>query len=689
MYRSPQIPAGGGTHHPLCEMKNNAEKENVWHGLDLLWEETTGDPNIRIAVLDGPVDQSHPCFDGAQLSQVETLVSGVADQDVASQHGTHIASVIFGQQGSPVQGIAPKCHGVIAPVYAAGKDGVPIPCSQIDLARAITQAVEEGAHIINISGGEFTPAGEHHYLLAQAVRLCRDKNVLIVAAAGNDGCACLHVPAAVPSVLAVGAMDVQGKPLEFSNWGSLYQTQGIVAPGDNIVGAVSGNSTTIQKTGTSFATPIVSGIAALLLSIQLRRGDKVDPSAVRAALLNSVHPCNLEKVSDCERLLAGSLNIASAYQLITKNQVAVSMLTPNQPTKREELIMSEQQTPEVEDIQLAESHSLNAEDHTGSVSMSEVDSGKNLSVTESMEAPSSVNSLIETTAIENTSLVMPSQINPSACSDGSCNGKKPPLVYALGRVGHDFGTEARRDSFMQSMGGGNPDDPAQLVEHLSVGDFWTSNFHAVTRITWTLNIDATPIYAIQPVGAFNEVGYKQLIDFLSQQLNEGVERVSIPGFIAGKVALLSGQTVPVIVPELVGMASWSTAALVKAVVGDTKEFAKSEKAKKLTNFLDRIYYELRNLGVTSQERALNFAATNAFQVEHVFESCLQESLELDTIDVEPSPICRSGSDCWDVKLVFFNPKQRMERARDVHRFTIDVSDVIPVTVGTVKRWSVY
>jgi cyanobactin maturation PatA/PatG family protease len=668
-------------------VKNNAEEENVWHGLDLLWEETTGDPNIRIAVLDGPVDQSHPCFDGAQLSQVETLVSGVADQEIASQHGTHIASVIFGQQGSPVQGIAPKCHGLIVPVYAAGNEGVPIPCSQIDLARAITQAVEEGAHIINISGGEFTPAGEHHYLLAQAVRLCRDKNVLIVAAAGNDGCACLHVPAAVPSVLAVGAMDAQGKPLEFSNWGSLYQTQGIVAPGENIVGAVSGKGTTTQKTGTSFATPIVSGIAALLLSIQLRRGDKkVDPSAVRAALLNSVQPCDLENVSDCERLLAGRLNIAGAYQSITKNQVAVSMLTPNQLTKREELIMSEQQTPEVE-VQLAESNSLNSEDNTSSVSMSEVDSGKDLSVTESMEAPSSVNSLIETTAVENTSLVMPSQINPAACN-GGCNGGKPSLVYALGRVGHDFGTEARRDSFIQSMGGGNPDDPAQLVEYLKLGDFWKSNFHAATRITWTLNIDATPIYAIQPVGAFNEVGYKQLLDFLSQQLNEGVERVSIPGFIAGKVALLSGQTVPVIVPELIGMASWSTAALVKAVVGG-EEFAESEKAKKLTNFLDRIYYELRNLGVTSQERALNFAATNAFQVGHVFESCLQESLELDTIDVEPSPICRPGSDCWDVKLVFFNPKQRMERARDVHRFTIDVSDVIPVTVGTVKRWSVY
>jgi cyanobactin maturation PatA/PatG family protease len=657
----------------------NAEEESIWHGIDSLWGKTTGDPNIRIAVLDGPVDQSHPCFNGAQLSQVETLVSGVADEEVASQHGTHVASVIFGQHGSPVQGIAPKCQGLIVPVYAAGNEGVPIPCSQIDLARAITQAVEEGAHIINISGGEFTPSGEHHYLLAQAIRLCRDKNVLIVAAAGNDGCACLHVPAAVPSVLAVGAMDVQGKPLEFSNWGSLYQTQGIVAPGENIVGAVPRKGTTTQKTGTSFATPIVSGIAALLLSIQRHRGDKVDPNAVRAALLSSVHPCNLEKASDCERLLAGRLNITGAYQLLTNDQVTVSTFVPNQPTKRKELTMSEQ-TPDV-DIQLAESHSLNTEENTSSISMSEVDSGKELSVTESMEMPSSVNSLIETTAVENTSLVMPSQINPAACGDGSC-GKRPPLVYALGTIGYDFGSEARRDSFIQSMEE-NPDNPAELLKYLVDG----IGIHAVTRITWTLSIDATPIYAIQPVGAFSDVGYKNLLNFLSEQINEGVERVSIPGYVGGKVALLSGQTVPVIVPELAGMASWSTAALVKTFVGG--ESADSVRAQKLTNFLERVYYELRNLGVTSEERALNFAATNAFQADKVFVSALEHEFELDSIDVEPSPICRPGSDCWDVKLGFFDPKHRMEQARQIHRFTIDVSDVIPVTVGAVKSWSVY
>ena len=87
-----------------------------------------------------------------------------------------------------------------------------------------------------ISGGQLTDFGEVEAWLENAVNLCKANNVLIVAAAGNDGCDCLHVPAALPTVLAVGAMDAQGKPLDFSNWGEAYQSQGLLAPGENILG---------------------------------------------------------------------------------------------------------------------------------------------------------------------------------------------------------------------------------------------------------------------------------------------------------------------------------------------------------------------------------------------------------------------------------------------------------------------
>ena len=96
-------------------------------------------------------------------------------------------------------------------------------CSQLDLARALLQAAEHGADIINVSGGELAPGGRASAILTDAVSQCVRRGILIVAAAGNDGCSCLHVPAALPGVLAVGAMTLDGEPLESSNWGETYR----------------------------------------------------------------------------------------------------------------------------------------------------------------------------------------------------------------------------------------------------------------------------------------------------------------------------------------------------------------------------------------------------------------------------------------------------------------------------------
>jgi cyanobactin maturation PatA/PatG family protease len=284
-------------------------------GLRELWGETLGDPRISIAILDGPVDLSHKSFAAADLIRVETLVSAELSRGQAVTHGTHIASVILGQHGGPIQGIAPQCRGLVLPVFRDGDAGSIAPCSQIDLARAIYQAVQAGAFIINISGGELTPSGTAHPLLADAVKECANRGVLIVAAAGNDGCECLHIPGALPSVLAVGAMNAQGAPMGFSNWGRQYQTHGVLALGENIQGATPGGGIAINS-GTSYATPVVSGVAALLLSLQLKLERQADTQAVRAAILNSVTGCDEQPVSDCRRILVGRLNIKGAMRRI-------------------------------------------------------------------------------------------------------------------------------------------------------------------------------------------------------------------------------------------------------------------------------------------------------------------------------------------------------------------------------------
>ena len=90
---------------------------------------------------------------------------------------------------------------------------------------------------------------------------------------------------------------------------------------------------------------------------------------------------------------------------------------------------------------------------------------------------------------------------------------------------------------------------------------------------------------------------------------------------------------------------------------------------------------------TGRDRALNFAATNAFQAASTFAEAVARGMELDKIEVEKSPFCRLNSDCWDVKLKFFDP-ENSDRAKKVFRFTIDVRDPMPVTLGEVRSWSV-
>jgi hypothetical protein len=109
----------------------------------------------------------------------------------------------------------------------------------------------------------------------------------------------------------------------------------------------------------------------------------------------------------------------------------------------------------------------------------------------------------------------------------------------------------------------------------------------------------------------------------------------------------------------------------------------------LQNFMNRIYYEMRNQGVTPQERAINYAATQAYFTANVYTYAFSSGLNLQGISVAHSPLCRPGSECWDVTVNFFDPQQVVTMAHKMFRFTIDVSDVKPVFLTPVFKWNAY
>lgn len=635
-------------------------------GLEALRDVSKGSSDICIAVLDGSPDLSHPSLRLANIEAIGSVASGDAAEAMVN-HATHVISKIFGQgdENGGITGWAPACRGLSIPIFSGQASR---RVSQSDLVGALRTAIDRQANVINVSGGQLVNANnEADTALRDILLECHDKNILVVAAAGNDGCECRHIPASLPHVLAVGAMDSNGAPMDFSNWGNEYLTQGILAPGQEILGAQQAGGFA-RLSGTSFATPLVTAVAALLLSVQIKRGLKASPNQVREALLASATPCDPRWGSDCRRFLAGRLNIQQAYSHLFNGGNA---MTNHHPDAEVSVATAESLTPSA--LQQQEFHEENP-------------------VALSLAAPQVQALSIGATPVE----------APGITASGAC-GCKPSAqsqVYALGKIGYDFGTEARRDGFTQLMPiDQSPYNPEQLLDYLQDHEYESR------MLIWTLNIDLTPIYALEPSEPFARDTYGLLIGALAGQVMKQdadgyVERVSIPGYLTGKqIRLYSGQVVPVISVVPRGLYYWNVNKLIdsalKAANIPAANGSKDDPRDKLKNglreFLNRIYYDFRNKGVASSERAMNFAATNAFQAITVFAENITpdkdgSSRQLANIQVEKSPFCRLDSDCWDVKLAFFDPEND-QRAWRIVRYTIDVSDVMPVTIGDPKAWA--
>jgi len=621
-------------------------EEEPLPGLRQLWSLTRGDPRVCIAVLDGPADLAHPAFDGALVRQVDVLNGVRRARGIGLRHGTQVTSLIFGQHHSAVRGVAPKCRGVVIPIFRERDDGQLVPCSQLDLARAISLAVAVGANVINISAGVYDETGEPEPPLVRAIRMCEDQGILIVAAAGNEGCACPHVPAASPMVLAVGAAGRDGQPSEFSNWPENYRGHGVLAPGEAAVGAAPEGQTG-SVGGTSVAAALVSGVAGLLASWQLRHGRRVDVRAIKAAILTGADQCEEVVVSDCRRWLSGRLNASQALTLISQGEASA---------------MSNSNLPQM---------SLNPPCPPGpGGEYAPADAGSRGD--QSIARPAG-----EGPSARGTEIPLPMLVETER-----------QLVYALGQINFDFSTEARRDALVQAGGEDVIKEPGALLGFLEKSP-WEA-----TAVTWTLQQEAMPIYALQPAGPFGRDTYQRIFKLLKSQLEEGVSQVSIPGVLGPPIALLNGHQVPVVFPEIRGMFGWSTTKLVQEVLGPRpedpeKQMEYEQVEEEIKNFLDRLYYELSNLGVAPPERAINYAATNLYQVASVYKEAIKKRLKLDRITTERSQIGRPSSECWDVILTLFDPERRKERAREVYRLTVDVSEIIPVTIGKLRRWSVY
>ncbi len=527
-------------------------------GIAELWKKTKGNSAIRIAILDGPVDLHHHALKNANIISLDIPIK----EDVRSSHGTFVSSLIFADHTSGIQGIAPNCSGMMKSIYHEDESGKLNSCSQSDIEQGILAALEQNVDIINISGGEQLNDGEQIISsLAHALEQCEEKGVLVVAATGNEGDNSIHVPASYPTVLAVGSMNNHGVPSTFSNWNKETTKPGLVAPGEDIIGAIpSGKNKKAIARGTSFSTALVSGVAALLASLQKQQGIEKNLLAVRQILLDSVTPCALEEGINCDRIMTGRLNITDAMTKIPNG--AHSPIAPKNVSVAQIELTDKTALPSRAAIRTKPQNSLTlntikmkneTEIMPLSATIDHANSAVELAASPSAEemAPSSqeihegVSPSVAEIAPSECSKVLPSEasatFNPAINSGGYPTFKNAQLINAIGQPSYDFATSNNLDTFTSLMKlwyenlpegtlkddlTNSPHDHKSMAAFLlyrTVGGF--PNAFMASQLIWLLNMNSTPMYSISPnLANFSEPIYLILEQFLADNvgINSGI-----------------------------------------------------------------------------------------------------------------------------------------------------------------------
>jgi subtilisin family serine protease len=261
--------------------------------------------NVTVAVIDTGVQFAHPALAGALLpgwdfvgndpDASETL-NGLDDDgdgqiDEGAGHGTHVAGI--------VHRVAPAAK--ILPVRALDDDG---SGTMWNVTEGMYWAANHGAKIVNLSLGTHGSAKP----LRVAVTELAAENVLVVAAAGNNGRDRAMFPAAAPEAIAVGSVGTGDVVSTFSNFGNWID---VMAPGENIHSTYAFPADGYaMNSGTSMATPWVAGEAALIASLR--------PSATIASLTTAIKAgaTNIDHLNPplAGKLGAGRIDIAASLR---------------------------------------------------------------------------------------------------------------------------------------------------------------------------------------------------------------------------------------------------------------------------------------------------------------------------------------------------------------------------------------
>jgi thermitase len=280
-------------------------KEGADISAALAWARTTGSEDVVVAVLDSGVDYTHQDLAGNMWTRPDGLapyhddelgtiddengfnaIDNASDPMDENGHGTHCAGII-GAEGENDLGIAGVNWKVqIMPLKFMNAGGFGTTKDAIEAINYVIERKKAGVNvrIISASWG----STQKSRALEEIIRKAYENDILFVAAAGNGSTnndKSPHYPSSydVPNVISVAALDRHDQLASFSNYGP--KSVALAAPGAEILSTWLGNGYE-EKSGTSMATPVVSGVAALILA----EHPHMSVDQLRKKLLDSTDP---------------------------------------------------------------------------------------------------------------------------------------------------------------------------------------------------------------------------------------------------------------------------------------------------------------------------------------------------------------------------------------------------------------
>lgn len=287
------------------------------------WDIERGSHEVVVAVIDTGIDYNHPDLkENIWANEGEIAGNGIDDDgngyvddiqgwdffdkdntpmdETSSRnpgHGTHCAGIIgaAGNNGIGISGIAPVVKMI--PIRFLGADGSGDLMSAV---KAIDYATAAGAQIISASWGAAVPRAGAKPIL-EAIERAGEQGILFVAAAANDGKSndtreVYPANAGFDNVISVAASDVQDNKPAWSNFGR--KEVHVAAPGAAILSTLPGGKYG-ELSGTSMATPLVSGLAVLALAQSARVDREISPLELRSILQSTGMDSEIETACAC------------------------------------------------------------------------------------------------------------------------------------------------------------------------------------------------------------------------------------------------------------------------------------------------------------------------------------------------------------------------------------------------------